>query len=239
MARIRSIKPEFFTDEDVGSLPPLTRLLFIAMWCEADKAGRIKDKPASLKARCLPFDNIKVEKALEELADAQFIYRYEVDGERYIQVRTWEEHQRPHHTERESRMPPYGGNGYLTVTSPLENGEKKDSRNREPSSSFPSLPFLSFPKPPSLEMSERFKVSWESWVRHRQQIKKPLTEEQVKKQLAKFEEWGPDKSSEVIDHTVAQGWQGLREPDAASNGHRRPATNDPLDEWMKGKTDAK
>lgn len=143
MARIRSIKPEFFTDEDVGNLPPLTRLLFIAMWCEADKAGRIKDKPASLKARCLPFDNIRVEKALEELANAEFIYRYEVDGERFIQIRTWEEHQRPHHTERASTIPPYTGNGYLTVISPLENGEKKDSRNREPSFPFPSLPFLS------------------------------------------------------------------------------------------------
>ena len=52
MARIRTIKPEFFTDEDLGELSPAVRLLFIGMWTEADKAGRLKDKPKTLKARC-------------------------------------------------------------------------------------------------------------------------------------------------------------------------------------------
>jgi hypothetical protein len=28
MARIRTIKPEFFTDEDIAKLPPLTRIAF-------------------------------------------------------------------------------------------------------------------------------------------------------------------------------------------------------------------
>jgi hypothetical protein len=41
VARIRTIKPEFFTSEDIVSLPPLTRLLYIALWCEADKEGRL------------------------------------------------------------------------------------------------------------------------------------------------------------------------------------------------------
>lgn len=218
MARIRSIKPEFFTDEDLGQLPPTTRLLFIGMWTEADKSGRLKDRPKTLKARCLPFDNVKVETALKELEEARFIIRYQVAKERYIQIRTWDIHQRPHHTEAASKLPAIG-NGDLTVNeplvnevvrvvveglAPLDNGEKKDA---------PSLPFLSFPFPSSLEGSIEFKDEWESWVKHRKQIKKPLTEEQVKKQLDEFAIWGVTRSIAALKYTIKQGWQGIREPD--------------------------
>ena len=215
MARIRTIKPEFFTDEDLGELPPAVRLLFIGMWTQADKAGRLKDKPKTLKARCLPFDNLDIEKSLRQLSDSNFIIRYTIGGEQYIQIRTWEEHQRPHHTERESTHPSVE-NGSLTVNSPLENGEKKGSRNREP-----SLPFLSFPFPSCI--SEGFRATWESWVKHRKQIKKPLTEEQVRMQMAEFAKWGEDRSRLAIQHTIKKGWQGLREPDERDGKPTAPA----------------
>jgi len=51
VARIRTIKPEFFTSEDIVSLAPLTRLLYIALWCEADKEGRLAWKPLTFKLR--------------------------------------------------------------------------------------------------------------------------------------------------------------------------------------------
>ena len=222
MPRIRSIKPEFFTDEDVGCLPPLARLLFIAMWTEADKAGRLKDKPKTLKARCLPFDNINIEQSLQQLAELKFIIRYTHEGSDYIQIRTWEEHQRPHHTERESVYPSCVDGG-VTVNSPSNNGEitvkEPSARKREP-----SLPFLSLPFPSSLQ-EEAFRPVWESWVNHRVQIKKPLTKEQVAKQLARFGEWGLERSVTAINHTIEKGWQGIREPDESNNG--RPARGEP------------
>ena len=124
MARIRTIKPEFFSDDEVAALPPLVRLLFIAMWCHADKAGRLKDRPASIKARCLPFDDLDGEEAIAMLADRHFIFRYESEGVGYIQVRTWEQHQRPHHTEQESVLPPCD-NRCATVLAPLNNGQER------------------------------------------------------------------------------------------------------------------
>jgi len=54
MARIRTIKPEFFTSEDIVSLTPHARLLYIAMWCEADKEGRMTWRPKTLKMRYFP-----------------------------------------------------------------------------------------------------------------------------------------------------------------------------------------
>jgi hypothetical protein len=217
MARIRSIKPEFFTDEELGQLSPAIRLLFIALWTEADKAGRLKDKPKTLKARCIPFDHVDIDKALGALADGKFIIRYEAEGEAYIQIRTWEEHQRPHHTERESVIPERV-NGYLTVKEPLLNGVN-DSVNPP----FPSLPVLevSKNKPSPLNLpfhdSPDFQQAWTTWVAHRKQIRKPLTAEQTKAQLEEFSEWGIERSIAAIKHTVKKGWQGLREPDVEPN----------------------
>ena len=39
VARIRTIKPDFFTSEDIVVLTPWARLLYIALWCEADREG--------------------------------------------------------------------------------------------------------------------------------------------------------------------------------------------------------
>ncbi|HAG51728.1 MAG TPA: hypothetical protein DCL42_10415 [Deltaproteobacteria bacterium] len=45
MGRIRYVKPDFFKDEDVAELPDKTKLLYIGLWCFADKSGRIEDRP--------------------------------------------------------------------------------------------------------------------------------------------------------------------------------------------------
>lgn len=121
MARKRTVTPEFFTDQDIADLQPLERLLFIGLWCHADKAGRLKDKPRTIKALVLPFDDVDIDAALSLLHDRGFIVRYEVESLAYIQIRTWTKHQNPHHTEKESEIPPCN-NGYVTVTAPLSNG---------------------------------------------------------------------------------------------------------------------
>ena len=37
MGRIRTIKPEYFTSKDIVKLEPIARLVYIALWCEADQ----------------------------------------------------------------------------------------------------------------------------------------------------------------------------------------------------------
>ena len=127
MARIRTIKPEFFTDEALGALAPLDRLLFAGLWCHADKAGRLFVKPLELKVKILPYDDYDVASGLMRLAEKQLVILYEHDGLSVLQITNWEKHQRPHHTERDSVIPPH--NGYLTVKEPLENGGKGKERN--------------------------------------------------------------------------------------------------------------
>jgi hypothetical protein len=105
MARIRYVKPDFFTDEDVVELEPLTRLLFIGMWTLADREGRMDDKPKQIKMKLLPSDNHDIEQALQDLTDLNFIVRYSVEGKNYIQIRSFAKHQKTHHQEPASCIP--------------------------------------------------------------------------------------------------------------------------------------
>jgi hypothetical protein len=105
MARIRTIKPEFFTDEDIAALPMACRIAFQGLWCQADKAGRLEDRPARLKIQVLPYDDIDMEDVLSTLAEHRFIVRYEHAGRRLIQVRTFGKHQCPNKKEPESTIP--------------------------------------------------------------------------------------------------------------------------------------
>lgn len=103
MPRIRYLKPEFFSDEDLCSLPYQARLTFAGLWCYADKSGRLEDRPKFLKISIFPYDNIDMEKQLQLLTNHKpFITRYETDGKKYIQIVNWNKHQKPHHTERDS-----------------------------------------------------------------------------------------------------------------------------------------
>ena len=76
MARIRTIKPEFFTSEDIVSLSPMARLLYIATWCEADREGRLVWKPKTFKLRYLPADNCDPDALADELVQAKLVVPY-------------------------------------------------------------------------------------------------------------------------------------------------------------------
>lgn len=108
MARSRNIKPAFFRNEHLGELPPLTRLLFIALWCEADREGRLEDRPLRLKAEYFPYDDCDVSTMLAqcEHSAGNFLVRYEVGGQKYIQITNFKKHQNPHMKEAASVIPP-------------------------------------------------------------------------------------------------------------------------------------
>ena len=128
MPRIRSIKPEFFLHEDLTDLSPLTRILFVGLWCLADKEGRLNDRPRTIKAQALPFDEVDVDKALWDLVGIDCITRYCYQDANFIQINNWEKHQRPHHTERQSDLPPMD-NGEVTVR--YRKGKERKGRERK------------------------------------------------------------------------------------------------------------
>lgn len=122
MARSRNIKPGFFTNPELVELPYETRLLFAGLWVVADRDGRLEDRPKKIKMELFPADAVDCDMMLGQLHKAGFVIRYEVDGQKLIQVNNWAKHQSPHHTERASTLPPPGEHGALTVKSPLQDG---------------------------------------------------------------------------------------------------------------------
>lgn len=105
MARIRSIKPAFFLNEEVAALPFQWRLLFVGLWTQADRAGRLEDRPLRLKAALFPYDSVDTEEGLRCLEAARLIVRYTVGDKRFIAVPTWDKHQQPHVREAASELP--------------------------------------------------------------------------------------------------------------------------------------
>jgi hypothetical protein len=106
MARIRSIKHGFFTNEELADCSRDARLLFIGLWVIADREGRLKDRPRKIKVEVFPYDDVEVSPLLDELQQAKFLIRYQVNGEPYIQILNFTKHQRPHPNEPASEIPP-------------------------------------------------------------------------------------------------------------------------------------
>ena len=107
--RARNIKPGFFKNDTLAELDFAGRLLFIGLWGLADRAGRLEDRPKKIKAEIFPYDDVDVDSFLGELAKRSFIIRYEVDGNRYIQIVNFDKHQNPHPRETPSNIPAPAG----------------------------------------------------------------------------------------------------------------------------------
>lgn len=104
MSRIRTIKPDFFTDSKIAKKKPITRLFFIGLWCYADCEGRLEEDQERLKLLIVPYDKIKILDLLNDL-QPDFILRYQVAEKTYIFIKNFKKHQRPHPKEAKSDIP--------------------------------------------------------------------------------------------------------------------------------------
>jgi hypothetical protein len=110
MARIRSIKPEFFLHEKLYQAEKKTKLplrvAFPGLWTVADREGRFKWKISELKLQILPHDRLDFEKVMQVLVDFGFVEKYEVDGKEYGFIPSWYDHQKIRPDEAKSVLPP-------------------------------------------------------------------------------------------------------------------------------------
>lgn len=113
MARSRNIKPGFFCNEILAELEAFDRLLFIGLWCLADREGRLEDRPKRIKMELFPCDSYDVDAGLESLRNAGFINRYSFEDFHVVEILNFSKHQNPHGSEKDSILP--DDNGFLTV----------------------------------------------------------------------------------------------------------------------------
>lgn len=95
--RIRTLKPEIWADEKVGSLSLHARLLFVGLITMADDQGRLQDLPPAILGHVFPHDDLsltRVVRCVDEIVQTGMLVRYEVGGRRYLAFRHWADHQK-------------------------------------------------------------------------------------------------------------------------------------------------
>ncbi len=114
MARIRSVKPEFWVDRSfVRKVPNRdARMLYMALWNLADEHARLMGDPAYIKGQAFPYaedDDLTpkvIDALLDTLADAGRVVRYEAEGDPYLFLPRLAKHQRLEAAKVPSRLPP-------------------------------------------------------------------------------------------------------------------------------------
>lgn len=119
MARIRSVKPEFWDDEAIGLLSRDARLLYIATWNMADDEGLLRWTAPYVKANAFMYDDDldvdAVVRLMAELTGAGLIASY-IGGKAH-QALAWvvqfHKHQKPNRPQPSKLPPPSIQNGEI------------------------------------------------------------------------------------------------------------------------------
>lgn len=95
MARIRTLKPGFWTDPELVGIPFEARLFFIGTWTFADDYGVLKDEPARLRMQIMPADPVDAAAIVDLLVEHNLLLRrVAADGTRVLVIRTFCDHQK-------------------------------------------------------------------------------------------------------------------------------------------------
>ena len=133
MARIRTIKPEFWTSEQIVECSTSARLLFIGMWNFVDDGGVMPASTRTLKMRVFPGDedinSASVRRMIDELSSNGLIIEYEVENERFWHVTGWSKHQK---IDRPSpKYPPPSDEGSTKARRGLDEGSPPEGKGRD------------------------------------------------------------------------------------------------------------
>jgi hypothetical protein len=104
--RIRSVKPEFWTDRVTGRWDTEMKLVYIALWNLADDEGRFEYEPDLIRSQLFPYGcPFCLETVMARIAETKKLRLYSVGGIAYGVIPSFQEHQHP--TRRiNSRLPP-------------------------------------------------------------------------------------------------------------------------------------
>lgn len=243
--RARSIKPGLFKNEILGTADPLYTIIFEGLWCLADRAGRLEDRPLRIHAEVAPYRHSEsTVLALTWLHERGFIIRYDVGGQKFIQVVNFAEHQQPHIREAQSKIPPVQNQGDVeapTKAVPSTNQGSAEHSPRSPSSLTPHslTPDSPFPcqegadapgsarvarePPPELHASCP-SDAWAEWIAHRRRKRWPNDATTLRKQLAVLAPFDTETQRRMLDQSIQAGWQGVFELKRANSAGTPRAT---------------
>lgn len=210
MARTRNLKPAFFKNEDLAECDPVVRLLFAGLWTLADREGRLEYRPKRIRAELFPYDSFDVAGMLDQLAARGFIGFYEVDGQKYVEIPTFTQHQNPHHGEKAACPAPQNPEKSRQV---LDKSETCPEFSRQVSDKSGTNPALNL-KPSTLHLAP--------------------SESQSRPADA-----GRSATADAICWDSSEGWQGITDGDREAWRTAYPACDIAqelarADQWLRG-----
>ena len=122
--RIRTIKPEFWRSEDIAALSIEDRLLFIGLWSYVEDNGVGRDEPQLIQCDLYPLDtfteaSVRTHGGLMHLSQQGLITRFEgPDGRRYLQINSWDKHQKINRPSK-PRFPQYNAENCILTEGSL------------------------------------------------------------------------------------------------------------------------
>ena len=93
----RILKESICTSENIAALTFFEEVFFFHLMVNADDFGRFDARPKILKARLFPLKDIRenqIEDAIRALTAAELVIPYRVEGKPFLQLKTWDRHQR-------------------------------------------------------------------------------------------------------------------------------------------------
>jgi hypothetical protein len=220
MARIRTIKPEFWQNETLAGLPAHARLLAIALLNNADDDGYFLANASLVRAACFPFEECSenVRGSLQELSRIGYIEVRDCDGKQIGRVVKFKDHQRIDKPQKSKLHDVF--NSFST--------EKPDSKNvpgtiQESSKSIQRLEWNGMEQGKEMEReregerktplslskhccSEDFRKAWSLWLRKQQNNRKgiPVDDATEESQLFQLQRFSTEEAIEVVRFSASK-----------------------------------
>jgi len=132
MARIRTVKPEFWTSEQVVECSIEARLLFLGMWNFCDDQGIHPGSTKRLKMEIFPaddFDSASIRRMIDELINNELLIEYQSDRKVYWRVTGWD-HQKIDRPTNKYPLPTDDTRREINERSPPE-GKGREGKGKE------------------------------------------------------------------------------------------------------------
>lgn len=213
--RIRSIKPEFWESESLGRVSREARLLFIGLFSCCDDHGRARASSRLLASRLYPYDDDALKKLpawIEELEKERCIRLYKVNGESYLDIPKWLNHQKIDKPSA-SKLPPFDDSREDSrglEKNSLGTGNREEEQGKEQEA--PPSPWdVGFGvELPNTFQTENCLQAVKLWLQYKSERKEGYKKTGLTASLTKWSnEFTPAEFPSCVENSIASGWKGI------------------------------
>jgi len=231
MARIRTIKPEFWQNEQLASVGLHARLLAIALLNHADDKGLFLANPQLVRAACFPFeeDSKNVLGSLQELSRIGYIEVRDCSGKQVGRICKFLEHQRIDKPQKSKLVDVFAakheGNGDSesvpgivledsgNIPRPERKGKEGNGSGKGTEGEREGNHTHTPPNPTSIKPEDELTPHWDRWCEYCLAIGKPVNAIQADAILMDLGRRGTAKAIRDIDFSIRKSAKSILDSD--------------------------